>query len=105
MSNFNQKVIVDTPSYSVFPLTYESIGTLRMGLAYPISHKEVLPGDSIKMKHVNSLVRMTTSIHPTMDRAYLDVYFFFVVFEMLFIPFFNLSHLVASLCLIVTYFI
>ena len=63
---------------SVLDRSSELLTTFDAAKIIPIYIDEVLPGDSIKMKHVNSLVRMTTSIHPTMDRAYLDVYFFFV---------------------------
>ena len=63
---------------SILDRSSELLTTFNAAQIIPIYIDEILPGDSVKMKHVNSLIRMTTSVHPTMDRAYLDVYFFFV---------------------------
>lgn len=51
--------------------------TFNAGLLIPIFVDEVLPGDTFSMK-TSVVVRMTTPIHPVMDNAYLDMYFFFV---------------------------
>ena len=77
-SHFSMTPAAVNMQRSVLDRSSELLTTFDAAKIIPIYIDEVLPGDSIKMKHVNSLVRMTTSIHPTMDRAYLDVYFFFV---------------------------
>lgn len=43
----------------------------------PIYVDEVLPADSIKMK-MSAVVRMSTPLFPTMDNAYLDIFWFYV---------------------------
>ena len=63
---------------SVLDRSCELLTTFNAANIIPIYCEEILPGDSVRMKHVNSLVRLTTSIHATMDRCYLDEYFFFV---------------------------
>lgn len=62
---------------SVLDRSSELLTTLDAAGIVPIYCDEILPGDSVKMK-VNALIRMTTSIHATMDRVYDDVYFFFI---------------------------
>ena len=57
------------------PSTHKT--TLNAGLLYPIYVDEVLPGDTKKLR-TNCLIRMSTPIHPVMDNAYLDIYYFFV---------------------------
>lgn len=57
------------------PSTHKT--TLNAGLLYPIYVDEVLPGDTKSLK-TNVLVRMSTPIHPVMDNAYMDIYYFFV---------------------------
>ena len=51
--------------------------TFNTGDLIPIYVDEVLPGDTVKM-NCASLVRMLTPINPTMDNAWLDIYFYFV---------------------------
>ena len=49
--------------------------TLNTGRIVPIYRDELLPGDNVKIR-VSSLVRSMTPINPTMDNAWLDIYFF-----------------------------
>lgn len=51
--------------------------TFNGGDLVPFLCEEVLPGDTFDLK-LSKVVRLTTSIHPTMDNLYLDTYFFFV---------------------------
>lgn len=62
---------------SVFDRSSRHLTTFNAGKCVPIYLDEVLPGDTVKMD-LSLLVRMTTSIAPTMDNAYLDYQFFFV---------------------------
>lgn len=66
MAYFNQKATVKTPKYSVFNLTYESIGTLRMAMAYPIVHKEILPGDHFSL-NIDHIMRLAPLQSPVFD--------------------------------------
>ena len=50
---------------------------MNTGEIIPILVDEVLPGDTIKI-NVGTLLRGSTPIHPVMDQAYLDIYFFAV---------------------------
>lgn len=51
--------------------------TFNAGDIIPIYVDEVLPGDTLSMD-MASVIRMTTPIHPTMDNANVDIYFFYV---------------------------
>lgn len=51
--------------------------TFNAGDLIPIFVDEVLPGDTFTLD-TSTLIRMSTPIFPTMDNAYLDMYFFFV---------------------------
>ena len=51
--------------------------TFNAGDLVPFLIEEVLPGDTFDLK-LSKVIRLTTSIHPTMDNLYLDTYFFFV---------------------------
>lgn len=62
---------------SQFERSHDHKTTISAGLLYPILVDEVLPGDTFSVD-MASLVRMSTPIHPVMDNAFLDVYFFFV---------------------------
>lgn len=62
---------------SKFNRNSRTLTTFNVGELTPIYLDEVLPGDTFKLK-TSKLVRMTTSVHPTMDNAYLDTYFFYV---------------------------
>lgn len=56
---------------------FHHLTTMNAGKLVPIYLREVLPG-STESLNVRQLIRMSTPIHPTMDDAYIDTYFFFV---------------------------
>lgn len=62
---------------STFNRSTQHKTTFNAGELIPIYVDEVLPGDTFKMD-TSYIVRMTTPIHPVMDNAYIDTYFFFV---------------------------
>lgn len=51
--------------------------TMNAGKLVPVFCLEVLPGSTYSLR-TDSLVRMSTPIHPVMDDCYIDTYFFFV---------------------------
>lgn len=61
---------------SIFDRTHDHKTTMSSGLLYPLLVDEVYPGDTYSVD-LSSLVRMSTPIHPVMDNAFLDLYFFF----------------------------
>lgn len=67
---------------SKFNRNSRMLTTFDVGELTPIYLDEVLPGDTFKI-NTSKLVRMTTSVHPTMDNAYLDTYFFYVPMRLL----------------------
>lgn len=62
---------------SILPLQFRHCTTFNTGKLVPIFVKEVLPGDTWSVD-TNAVLRLTTSIHPTMDNLIADVYYFFV---------------------------
>ncbi len=61
---------------SIFDRTHDHKTTMSAGHLYPILVDEVYPGDTYSVD-LASLVRMSTPIHPVLDNAFLDVFFFF----------------------------
>lgn len=62
---------------SKFSMPFKHKTTFTAGKLIPIfSYGDVLPGDTFQVD-MASLVRMVTPVFPTMDDAYMDVYFFF----------------------------
>lgn len=51
--------------------------TMSAGLLYPIYVDEYLPGDTFSMD-LSMMLRMSTPIHPVMDDAFIDIYWFSV---------------------------
>lgn len=51
--------------------------TFDAGELVPIYLDEVLPGDTVSMDTA-AVARMSTPIHPVMDNAFLDIYYFYV---------------------------
>lgn len=82
MPNFNKNDFSGNPvrldtARSKFAMPFKHKTTFTAGKLIPIfSYGDVLPGDTFKVD-MSALVRMTTPVFPTMDDAYLDVYFFF----------------------------
>ena len=62
---------------SIFDRSTSLKTTFNTGKLVPIFVDEVLPGDTFNISTA-MVVRMTTPIHPVMDIAYLDLYYFFV---------------------------
>lgn len=77
MANFDGKAIVNTPTYSRVNLTYESIGTLQMGLGTPVFHKKVVPGDDWRLS-VDQIMRLAPLSSPVFDDVSLHFRAFFV---------------------------
>ena len=55
--------------------------TLNAGRLVPIYVDEALPGDTFQMDMAH-VIRMSTSIHPTMDNSYLEIFAFSVPFRL-----------------------
>ena len=56
--------------------------TFDAGYLVPVFVEEVLPGDSFRMK-ATIFARMSTPLYPLMDNLYLDSFFFFVPYRLL----------------------
>ena len=77
MANFDNRAIIRTPDYSRINLTYESIGTLQMGIGTPVLHKTVLPGDDISVS-IDQIMRLAPLATPVFDDVSLHFRAFFV---------------------------
>lgn len=62
---------------SRFRMPHTHTTTMNAGSLYPIVQYEVLPGDTF-VTDCSILCRSQTPIHPVMDDAYIEVYFFYV---------------------------
>lgn len=69
-------------SRSVFDRGHGWKSTFDSGYLVPFLVDEVLPGDSYKVKF-NFLARLSTPIVPTMDNLFLDTFYFFVPYRLL----------------------
>lgn len=69
-------------SRSVFDRSHAWKSTFDSGYLVPFLVDEVLPGDSYKVKF-NFLARLSTPIVPTMDNLFLDTFYFFVPYRLL----------------------
>jgi hypothetical protein len=69
-------------SRSVFNRSHGWKSTFDSGYLVPFLVDEVLPGDSYKVKF-NFLARLSTPIVPTMDNLFLDTFYFFVPYRLL----------------------
>lgn len=77
MANFDAKAIITTPNYSRINLTYESIGTLQMGIGTPVLHKVILPGDDFRVS-IDQIMRLAPLATPVFDDVSLHFRAFFV---------------------------
>lgn len=66
---------------SVFDRSHGWKSTFNAGFLVPFLVDEVLPGDSFKVKF-NFLARLSTPIVPTMDNLFLDTFYFFVPYRL-----------------------
>lgn len=69
-------------SRSVFDRSHAWKSSFDSGYLVPFLVDEVLPGDSYKVKF-NFLARLSTPIVPTMDNLFLDTFYFFVPYRLL----------------------
>lgn len=69
-------------SRSVFDRSHGWKSTFDSGYLVPFLVDEVLPGDSYKVKF-NFLARLSTPIVPTMDNLFLDTFYFFVPYRLI----------------------
>lgn len=69
-------------SRSVFDRSHGWKSTFNSGFLIPFLVDEVLPGDSYKVKF-NFLARLSTPIVPIMDNLFLDTFYFFVPYRLL----------------------
>lgn len=78
---FSQIPRMDIPRSS-FNRSHSVKTTFDAGKLIPFYCDEVYPGDTFNAR-VNLFVRMATPVVPAMDNAYLDTFFFFVPFRLL----------------------
>lgn len=69
-------------SRSKLDKSFDHKTSFNCGDLIPIFYDDIVPGTSVKMK-MSEVVRMMTPIVPVMDNAYLDTYFFFVPYRLL----------------------
>lgn len=69
-------------SRSVFDRSHGWKSTFDAGYLVPFLVDEVLPGDSYKVKF-NFLARLSTPVVPTMDNLFIDTFYFFVPYRLL----------------------
>ncbi len=65
------------PPRSYYPWKYSHKTTFNGNVLFPIFLQHVMPGDHHKVA-LSAFVRYSNPIKPSMDRAYIDVHFFFV---------------------------
>lgn len=75
---------VEPPSVprSQFNRSHAHKTTIDADYIYPVLVDEVMPGDTFKVK-ASMFARMSTPIYPIMDNLYLDSFFFFVPYRLL----------------------
>ena len=67
---------------SVFDLTHRHLTTFDPDYLIPFFHSDVLPGDTFNL-NTNLFVRFNNIVHPIMDNLYLDTFFFFVPYRLI----------------------
>ena len=77
---FSQVPVADIPRSS-FDRTHCYKTTFNAGNLIPFFVDEVLPGDTFNLK-LSAFARMATPIYPLMDNLYLDTFFFFVPYRL-----------------------
>lgn len=83
--NSNER-LSSLPSISIersrFIRPYKHTTTFNAGKLVPFYTDDVLPGTTVSMD-TSFVCRMLTPIHPVMDDAYLDIFYFFVPYRLL----------------------
>lgn len=75
-THFDQRPTVTMPR-STFNTPKNIRTTFNSGLLIPFYvQQDIYPGDTFKLKNLSAVVRTSTPIHPTMDNAYVDFFFF-----------------------------
>lgn len=80
MSDMNRWTIAQSSvdmKRSIFPMKSDHKTTFDSSVLVPIYLQEILPGDTMKMD-LSYVCRQSTLLKPVMDNSYLDIYFFFV---------------------------
>lgn len=75
-THFSQAPSVEVKR-SAFKYNKRNTFTMNAGDLVPFLVEEVLPGDTFSI-NLSKVLRLSTSLHPTMDNLYVDTYFFFV---------------------------
>ena len=73
---------LSTIQRSVFNRSHSHKTTFNDGLLIPVLVDEVLPGDTFNLD-MTAFVRLATPIHPFMDNMYLDSFFFFAPYRLI----------------------
>ncbi len=81
-TRFNQAPIL-SHERTRFDLSHDILKTFNTGELVPILCEPVFPGDTVSL-NTASLTRLETSLHQTMDNAYLETAFFFVPSKLVF---------------------
>lgn len=79
-SYFNNVPLADI-SRSTFKRDFSISTTFNPGYLIPLFWDEILPNDTYEI-NTRSLVRMMTPIHPTIDESYLDIFYFYVPYRL-----------------------
>ena len=89
MSKYDMRLVIDNPSISkkrsyIPYMKHKSQIDFNIGLLVPLTRViEVIPGDTLKMKH-SLLLRMTNPPKvPVMDQLVFDIFFFYTPFRIL----------------------
>lgn len=80
-NQFAQQPSVDVPR-STFNLSHGHKTTLDADWLVPVDLLEVVPGDSIRCK-ASYMARLATPTYPIMDNLYMDLFFFYVPYRLL----------------------
>ncbi len=77
LHEFSRNPVDINVSRSTFSRRAERLTSFDAGKLIPLYVSEILPGDTVKM-NVDFLCRSLTPLTPVMDRAYIDIHFYFV---------------------------
>ena len=71
------KDFVDKPKRNTFDLSFQNNLTMKFGRLYPVFCKEVIPGDSFRIKPTFGL-RFMPLVFPVQTRMQANLHFFYV---------------------------
>lgn len=78
-AHFSRVPTVNHPR-STFDRSYSHSTSFDFGKCIPLAVEEVLPGDTVTMQ-TNKIVRLQTLLAPTLTNMYMDTYWFFVPYR------------------------